>query len=110
MVIGNRDHRRTVPVDVAHDGAKAMRGMVRAFGSEERRQGGQLRRNGEPGRSDAWAVRSGRGVSDLGSARPFLLPAGRNPNSPESDVPLAALPRNLAVLNERWTRGGRSSR
>jgi hypothetical protein len=124
VVIGNRDYRRTVPVDYAHNDADAMRDfLVRtlgfreqnvvvlkdatyteladAFGTDSAPQSGLLWRRAREGRSHVFVYYSGHGVPDLQTRQAFLLPSDGFPDRSQTGYPLEALYRNLEVVKRK---------
>jgi uncharacterized caspase-like protein len=124
VIIGNKDYRRTVPVDFAHNDADAMKDfLVRSlgyreanvfilkdatlnefnqmFGTEKKPESGQLWRAAKEGRSNVFVYYSGHGVPDLSTKQPFLLPADGDPNQGESGYLLETLYRNLDLVKAK---------
>jgi TPR repeat protein len=124
IIIGNKDYKRTVPVDFAQNDAAAMRDFLvgkmgfrdtnvfvlqnatlnefnQMFGTEKNPQSGQLWRAAKQGRSNIFVYYSGHGVPDLASKQPFLLPADGDPNTGESGYLLDTLYRNLELVKQK---------
>ena len=129
VVVGNRDYRQTVPVDYAHNDARAMEAYLtgtlgfreenvfvlldgtlsefnQMFGSRERPQSGRLWRSVAEA-SNVFVYFSGHGVPDLTTGEPFLLPADGDPNSSDSGYRLETLYRNLEAVEEKLGDGRR---
>ncbi|WP_147020120.1 caspase family protein, partial [Methylorubrum extorquens] len=123
VVIGNKNYRRTVPVEFAENDAEAMRDyvvrslgfrqqnvvvlkdaslneLVDWFGTEADPQG-SLWSKVQPGRSDVFVYYSGHGVPDLRTRQSFLLPSDGNPDRASSGYGLETLYRNLELIKQK---------
>ncbi len=124
VVIGNKDYRKTVSVDFAHNDADAMKSYLidklgfrennvfvmkdatlnefnQMFGTEKNPQAGQLWRAAQEGKSNIFVYFSGHGVPNLETRQPFLLPADGDPNQGESGMLLDTLYRNLELVKQK---------